>query len=57
MHLFIILNSSGSIGQVDFEEAKAALVELVSRLQIDPKKVQVWVINYGDTVEVPYSFS
>jgi uncharacterized protein YegL len=56
MDLFIVLDSSGSIGPVAFEQAKAALVDLVSRLQIGPKKVQVWVINYGQTVEVPIAF-
>ncbi|CAF0997733.1 unnamed protein product [Adineta steineri] len=53
MDLFIVLDSSGSIGAPAFEQAKSALVDLVSMLQIGPKKVQVWVINYGSTVEVP----
>jgi uncharacterized protein YegL len=56
MDLFIVLDSSGSIGPVAFEQAKSALVDLVSRLQIGPKKVQVWVINYGSTVQVPIAF-
>lgn len=57
MDLFIVLDSSGSIGTMAFEQAKDALVELVSQLQIGPKKVQVWVVNYGQTVEVPISFN
>jgi uncharacterized protein YegL len=56
MDLFIVLDSSGSIGPVAFEQAKSALVDLVSRLQIGPKKVQVWVLNYGDVVEMPIAF-
>lgn len=56
MDLFIVLDSSGSIGAVAFEQAKNALADLVSRLQIAPKKVQVWVINYGQIVETPISF-
>jgi uncharacterized protein YegL len=57
MDLFIVLDSSGSIGAGAFEQAKSALVDLVSMLQIGPKKVQVWVINYGQTVETPISFN
>jgi uncharacterized protein YegL len=56
MDLFIVLDSSGSIGTVEFERAKTALVDLVSKLQIGPKKVQVWVINYGQVVETPIAF-
>ncbi|UJR08200.1 hypothetical protein I4U23_012473 [Adineta vaga] len=56
MDLFIVLDSSGSIGSAAFERAKVALVDLVSMLQIGPKKVQVWVINYGSTVETPIAF-
>ncbi|CAF2839011.1 unnamed protein product [Rotaria sp. Silwood2] len=56
MDLFIVLDSSGSIGSASFERAKSALVELVSMLQIGPKKVQVWVINYGQIVETPIVF-
>ncbi|CAF3908204.1 unnamed protein product [Rotaria sp. Silwood1] len=56
MDLFIVLDSSGSIGSASFEYAKSALVELVSMLQIGPKKVQAWVINYGQTVETPIAF-
>ena len=56
MDLFIVLDSSGSIGSAGFEQAKSALVDLVSMLQIGPKKVQVWVLTYGQTVEVPIAF-
>jgi len=56
MDLFIVLDSSGSVGPVAFEEAKSALVDLVSMLQIGPKKVQVWVLNYGTTVQTPIAF-
>ena len=56
MDLFIVLDSSGSIGAPAFEQAKSALVDMVSKLQVGPKKVQVWVINYGSTVEVPIAF-
>lgn len=56
MDLFIVLDSSGSIGAIAFEQAKSALVDLVSKLQIGPKKVQVWVINYGEVVETPILF-
>ncbi|CAF2068448.1 unnamed protein product [Rotaria magnacalcarata] len=56
MDFIIVLDSSGSIGSLAFEQAKAALIELVSSMQIGPKKVQVWAINYGQTVEVPIAF-
>lgn len=56
MDLFIVLDSSGSIGPAAFEQAKNALTQLISRLQIGEKKVQVWVINYGDSVEMPIAF-
>ena len=56
MDLFIILDSSGSIGSAAFENAKKALIEMVSMLQIGPKKVQVWVFNYGQTVEMAIAF-
>ncbi|CAF1326411.1 unnamed protein product [Adineta steineri] len=56
MDLFIVLDSSGSIGATNFEQVKSALVDLVSQLQIGPKKVQVWVINYGSVVETPIAF-
>lgn len=56
MDLFLILDSSGSIGSVAFGQAKSALIDLVSKLQIAPKKVQVWVINYGEIVETPIAF-
>ncbi|CAF0997801.1 unnamed protein product [Adineta steineri] len=56
MDLFIILDSSGSVGTAAFEQAKSALVDLVSQLHIGPKKVQVWVINYGSVVETPIAF-
>ena len=56
MDLFIVLDSSGSVGPTPFEQAKSALVDMVSRLDIGPKKVQVWVINYGSIVETPISY-
>jgi uncharacterized protein YegL len=56
MDLFIVLDSSGSVGPAAFEQAKSALVDLVSMLQIGPKKVQVWVLNYGTTVTTPIAF-
>jgi hypothetical protein len=56
MDLFIVLDSSASIGSIAFEQAKAALVDMISMLQIGAKKVQVWVINYGQIVETPIAF-
>lgn len=56
MDLFIVLDSSGSIGAPAFEQAKNSLVDMVSKLQVGPKKVQIWVINYGSIVETPISF-
>ena len=56
MDLFVVLDSSGSIGASNFEQAKSALIDLVSQLQIGPKRVQVWVLNYGQTVEMPIAF-
>ncbi|UJR32456.1 hypothetical protein I4U23_019918 [Adineta vaga] len=53
--LFVVLDSSGSIGVNALEEAKNALVNLVSMLDIGPKKAQVCVITYGQVVETSIS--
>jgi len=45
--LTLIIDSSGSIKPHEFEKGKAALIDLVSRLNVDKKKAGVAVINYA----------
>ncbi|CAF0728468.1 unnamed protein product [Adineta steineri] len=51
--LYLVLDSSGSIPQPVFQQAKEAMKEIIQRLDVGPKKVMVTVVNYGSTVEVP----
>jgi uncharacterized protein YegL len=56
LDLIIAIDSSGSVSNSYFDQAKNALVSLVSNLVIGPKKVMVSVINYATNVEEPIHF-
>ncbi len=51
--LYIVLDSSGSIGSTSFNHAKEALKTLVSRLEIGENKVMITVVNYASKVQFP----
>jgi len=50
--LTLIIDSSGSIRPDDFEKGKAALIDLVGRLNIDVKKAGVAIINYASNMSL-----
>lgn len=50
--LTLIIDSSGSIKPDDFEKGKGALIDLVSRLNVDVKKAGVALINYASNVSL-----
>ena len=51
--IFLIVDSSGSIGAANFTLAKSAIAEMISQLNIiGPKKIKVGVINYSTDVKV-----
>lgn len=50
--LTLIIDSSGSISPGDFEKGKAALMDLVSRLNVAVKKAGVALINYASNVSL-----
>ena len=52
LDLTLIIDSSGSIAPEDFERAKLALIDLVSRLNVLENKAGVAVINYASTMTV-----
>jgi uncharacterized protein YegL len=52
MDLTLIIDSSGSITPNDFEKGKAALMDLVSRLNVAVKKAGVALINYASNVSL-----
>jgi hypothetical protein len=43
----LVIDSSGSIGESNFNDAKNALVAMVQNLNIGPRKIRVGVINYS----------
>jgi len=52
LDVFLVVDSSGSIGQHNFTLAKSAVVEMINQLNtIGPKKIRVGVINYSSTVQ------
>jgi uncharacterized protein YegL len=50
--LSLIIDSSGSVSQADFEEGKKALIDLVSRLNVGTEKAGVALINFASTVSL-----
>ncbi len=50
--LTLIIDSSGSIRPDDFEKGKAALIDLVGRLNIAVKKAGVAIINYASNMSL-----
>lgn len=50
--LTLIIDSSGSIAPDDFEKGKGALMDLVSRLNINVKKAGVALINYASNISL-----
>jgi len=50
--LTLIIDSSGSIAPDDFEKGKAALIDLVSRLDVNVKKAGVAIINYATNLSL-----
>jgi uncharacterized protein YegL len=48
----LVIDSSGSIKPNDFEKGKAALIDLVSRLNVNVKKAGVAIINYASNVSL-----
>ncbi|CAF1414752.1 unnamed protein product [Adineta ricciae] len=57
LDLIILLDGSGSIGSGPFAQAKSAMVDLVSRLNVGPQKVHVSILRYSSTVEDSYVFN
>jgi len=49
--LMLIVDSSGSISSSDFDKAKAALIDIVSRLDIATNSGTVGIINYASDVD------
>lgn len=50
--LTLIIDSSGSIAPDDFEKGKGALIDLVSRLNVDVKKAGVAIVNYASNLSL-----
>jgi hypothetical protein len=50
--LTLIIDSSGSIKPDEFEQGKKALIDLVSRLNINVKKAGVAILNYASNVSL-----
>jgi uncharacterized protein YegL len=50
--LTLIIDSSGSIKPNDFEKGKEALMDLVSRLNVDVKKAGVAIVNYASNLSL-----
>jgi uncharacterized protein YegL len=52
LDLFLVVDSSGSIGSTVFPLAKSAVVEMINKLNIiGPQKIRVGVINYSSTIQ------
>jgi Mg-chelatase subunit ChlD len=57
LDMFIVIDSSGSIGAADFALAKSSVVDMINKLNIiGPQKIRVGVINYSSTVSIVTSF-
>lgn len=52
LDLTLIIDSSNSVSQSDFDQAKLALLDLVSRLNVGVEKAGVAVVNYASTVSL-----
>ncbi|CAF0820327.1 unnamed protein product [Brachionus calyciflorus] len=50
LDIVFVIDSSGSIGQRNFQEGQKAIADLAGRLNIGPNKVKVGVINYSSVV-------
>ncbi|CAF3375189.1 unnamed protein product [Rotaria sp. Silwood2] len=57
LDLIILLDGSGSIGSASFAQAKTAVADLISRLNVGPHKVHVSLLRYSSTVENSYIFN
>ncbi|RMZ93306.1 collagen alpha-1(XXII) chain, partial [Brachionus plicatilis] len=52
MDLTFVLDSSGSVGSIDFERAKTFVGQFVDKLEISPNKTQVALVKYATSVDI-----
>ncbi|CAF1270233.1 unnamed protein product [Didymodactylos carnosus] len=57
LDLFLIVDSSGSLSDTDFQEAKDAMSRIVENLDIEENRVLVTLINYSKDVKVSTTFT
>jgi uncharacterized protein YegL len=50
--LTLIIDSSSSVSPNDFDQGKKALVDLVERLNVEPEKAGVAIINFASTMSL-----
>ena len=54
MDLFIVLDSSGSIGEESYERAKKFVVDLISGFTISAKNVRIGLVVYSETPQLEF---
>ena len=57
LDLVILMDSSGSIGQSDFEKEKKFVYDLVSNLDVGFNETRIGIMTFSDTTEIITDFS